>query len=245
MNTAVAVPANKGQIDIAWGERRTVAELRRTTRRVLRIDVQPTAYVVVFAPQDADIDKIRARVRRKASWIFREIDRIAGYSVTTPERQFLSGETHLLLGKQYRLSVGHDETPQVFVDGSRLSILAPRVEDSAQCGSLLKAFYARTAKNVFSERLDLMVLPFIRKGMRKPALIIRAMSKRWGSFTTAGRIVLNVDLVRASPLLIDYVICHELAHGFYPDHGKAWRDLLSTVMPDWESRKARLEALLR
>src|SRR5258708_4496952 len=106
MNTAVA--ANKGQIDIAWGERRTVAELRRNTRRGLRIDVQPTAYVVVFAPQDADIDKIWARVRRKASWIFREIDRIAGYPVTTPERQFLSGETHLLLGKQYRLSVGHD-----------------------------------------------------------------------------------------------------------------------------------------
>jgi len=27
---------------------------------------------------------------------------------------------------------------------------------------------------------------------------------------------LNVDLVRASPMMIDYVICHELAHAFYP-----------------------------
>jgi hypothetical protein len=71
------------------------------------------------------------------------------------------------------------------------------------------------------------------------------MSKRWGSYTPSGKIILNVDLVRASPLLIDYVICHELAHAFYPDHGKDWRDLVSTVMPDWESRKARLEALLR
>ena len=57
--------------------------------------------------------------------------------------------------------------------------------------------------------------------------------------------MLNIDLVRASPVLIDYVICHELAHAFHPDHGKGWRDLLSTVMPEWESRKARLEAVLR
>jgi predicted metal-dependent hydrolase len=69
--------------------------------------------------------------------------------------------------------------------------------------------------------------------------------KRWGSYTPAGRIVLNIDLVRASPTLIDYVISHELAHAFYPDHGKEWRNLLNMVMPDWENRKARLEAFLR
>jgi predicted metal-dependent hydrolase len=71
------------------------------------------------------------------------------------------------------------------------------------------------------------------------------MSKRWGSFTPGGRVVLNVDLVRASPRLIDYVICHELAHAFYPDHGKEWRSLLNTVMPDWADRKAQLESALR
>jgi predicted metal-dependent hydrolase len=32
--------------------------------------------------------------------------------------------------------------------------------------------------------------------------------------------------------MIDYVICHELAHAFNADHGKEWRDLLCTVMPD-------------
>jgi len=52
-------------------------------------------------------------------------------------------------------------------------------------------------------------------------------------------------MVRASPILIDYVICHELAHAFYPDHGKEWRNLFDMIMPDWESRKARLEAFLR
>src|SRR5580693_3692216 len=37
------------------------------------------------------------------------------------------------------------------------------------------------------------------------------------SYTRSGRIVLNVDLIRASPMLIDYVICHELTHAFHSD----------------------------
>lgn len=30
----------------------------------------------------------------------------------------------------------------------------------------------------------------------------------------------------------------------YPGHGIEWRGLLTRVMPDWESRKLRLEARL-
>ena len=81
---------------------------------------------------------------------------------------------------------------------------------------------------MFRDRLEIVVKPFLRKGLKRPPLIVRRMSKRWGSFTPNGRVVLNVDLVRASPRLIDYVICHELAHAFYPDHSKEWRTLFNT-----------------
>jgi predicted metal-dependent hydrolase len=242
---ASAVAVTRERIEVVWGERRAIADLRRTPRRVLRIDVQPSGHVVVFAPSDGNLDKIRERVKRKAGWIFRELDRIASWPARTPARQYLSGETHLLLGTQYRLAIEQADQPRVFVAGARLNILTTNIEDRACCAGLLRAFYIAIARSVFHERLDAMAPPFVRKGMQKPVLIIRAMSKRWGSFTAAGRIVLNVDLVRASPLLIDYVICHELAHAFFPDHGKGWRDLLTTIIPDWESRKARLEAVLR
>lgn len=233
------------QIEIGWGERRAIAELRRTNRRVLRIEVLPSGEVLVFAPYGETICKIQDRVKRKCCWIFREIDRISVRPSVTPERRFVSGETHLLLGKQYRLSIEQSDDPQVRIDGSRLNVLARRVDDQSHCRRLLAAFYTITARGVFTKRLDAMIPPFVRKGLRRPSLIVRQMSKRWGSYTKNGRIVLNVDLVRASPMLIDYVICHELAHAFYPDHGKEWRNLLYAVMPDWESRKVRLEEILR
>lgn len=119
------------------------------------------------------------------------------------------------------------------------------IDDQAHYRRLLIAFYTITARHVFAERLDAVIPPFIRKGLKKPSLVIRQMSKRWGSYTPKGKIVLNVDLIRASPMLIDYVICHELAHAFFPDHGKEWRNLFDTIMPDWEDRKQRLETSLR
>jgi hypothetical protein len=86
--------------------------------------------------------------------------------------------------------------------------------------------------------------PFLRLGIDYPSLVIRRMTRRWGSFTAAGNLVLNRDLIRASPRLIDYVVAHELAHGSHPDHGPEWQSLLTRVMPDWHERKALLELQL-
>jgi predicted metal-dependent hydrolase len=233
------------QIEIQWGERRAIAKLRRTHRRVFRVEVKPSGDIVVFAPAGEQLAAVESRVRRKSPWIFRELDRIECGPTVTPPRHFLSGETHLLLGKPYRLAIEPSQEPSVRIEGDRLLIFTPQLDDSAECSRLLAQFYSLTAKSAFPERLDAMAPPFVRKGIAKPSLIVRTMSMRWGSFTASGRILLNVDLVRASPALIDYVICHELAHGFFADHGKGWRDLLSTVMPDWEARKERLEACLR
>ena len=232
-------------IEICWGGRRAVAELRRTHRRIFRIEVKPCGQVMVFAPSETEVQDIRSRLVRKCRWVFRQLDRLESLPAVTPVRHFVSGETHLVLGKPYRLSIEHGHAPEVRLEGDRLYIFAPLGTDETECRQLLMDFYAVTAKSVFRQRLEAMAPPFIRKGLKLPPLTIRWMAKRWGSYTPTGRIALNVDLIRASPALIDYVICHELTHGFYGDHGKQWEKLLSTVMPDWEVRKARLEALLR
>lgn len=237
-------PASE-QIEICWGERRVIAELLRTDRRALRIDVRPTGEVAIFAPAGEEIDEIQSRARRKGAWIFAQIDTISQRPKVTPKRRFISGETHLLLGRQYRLSIEQSDDPHVRIEGGRLVICARAADDQPHCRRLLQTFYKLRAREVFRQRFEIVVEPFVRKGLKRPSLVIRPMSKRWGSFTPGGRVVLNVDLVRASPRLIDYVICHELAHAFYPDHGEGWRALLETMMPDWEERKERLEAALR
>jgi predicted metal-dependent hydrolase len=232
-------------ITLHWGSRSVAARLRLSERRVLKIEIDPEGVVTVHAPDGVDVDEITRRATQKGSWIFHELDVIAARPANTPQRRYVSGETHLFLGRQYRLQIEKADDAHVRCEGGRMIVTARDPDDQAHCGRLIKVFYALNARSVFRERLLIQAAPFERKGLKRPRLIVRDLSKRWGSFTPNGRVVLNVDLIRAAPDLIDYVISHELAHGLHPDHGPDWRNLLTMVMPDWEARKTRLEAALR
>jgi len=70
------------------------------------------------------------------------------------------------------------------------------------------------------------------------------MAKRWGSCTKAGKIILNVELIKAPKGSIEYVIIHELCHLVQHNHTKAFFDLQNIMMPDWKKWKERLEYCL-
>jgi len=245
MSKLAKLSNSREQIAITWGSRKIVAILCRTDRRVLKIKIEPGGQVTVLAPAGASHEAIALRCRRKGQWLFGELDRILAEPAFTPGRCYLSGETHFFMGRPYRLAVERAAEPFVRIDGSRLIIGVREPGDVTHCRRALTAFYALEARSLFPSRLNAMFSPFERRGLKRPYLTIRRMTKRWGSYTSNGNITLNVDLVRAGPNLIDYVICHELAHAFHSDHSEEWRNLLSSVMPDWEDRKLQLEAMLR
>jgi len=96
---------DREQITVGWGRRHIIADPHRTSRRVLRIEVRPSGQVVVFAPSSECLAAIQDRVKKKCAWVFREFDRTGTRPSATPDRHFVSRETHLLLGKQYRLAI--------------------------------------------------------------------------------------------------------------------------------------------
>lgn len=207
---------------------------------MLRIAVSPLGRVEVSAPNDVSDADIIARVRRRASWIARQLSRFDRWRPRTPPRQYESGETHLFLGRPYRLLILQGPM-DVALDGSRLVMTLPSDGTRALRQSVLRNWYRRQARRVFPERLDAVLPPFARRGVMRPRLLIREMTRRWGSYTTQGSLVLNLELVRASPSLVGYVIAHELAHALHPHHGPEWNDLLTRILPDWRTRKDQLE----
>ncbi len=74
-----------------------------------------------------------------------------------------------------------------------------------------------------------------------PELSLRKMQKRWGSFLTKKKVLLNPELIKASKECIDYVIIHELCHMKHQDHSAAYYRFLSSKYPNWKGIKDQLE----
>ncbi|MGC1304446.1 MAG: SprT family zinc-dependent metalloprotease [Caulobacteraceae bacterium] len=227
-----------------WGGAAIPFSVLRSDRRTLRIAVTPEGEVVVSAPQEAHDEDIVSRVRRRGAWIVRQQARFDRWRPRTPPRQYESGETHLLLGRRYRLLKQIGPAIGVRLDGDRIILTLPQDKGLIFRRTVIRHWYQLHAHRFFPDRLTAVLPPFARQGVERPRLVIREMTHRWGSFTAKGVLVLNLELVRASPSLIDYVIAHELAHALHPDHGTEWEDLLTRVLPDWRARKEELERQL-
>ena len=75
------------------------------------------------------------------------------------------------------------------------------------------------------------------------AIRIHPMKTRWGSCNVKkGTLNFNLYLIDQPLECIEYVVMHEFAHFIQPDHSPAYHALMTTLMPDWKARKAKLNA---
>jgi predicted metal-dependent hydrolase len=215
--------------------------LRLTNRRTLAITVQPDLSVVVTAPRKAALENVLARVRKRAVWITQQQRYFSEFLPQTPPRQYVSGETHRYLGRQYRLKVVEGAVAEVKMRGRFIWVHTPRKADTARVRKLVEGWYLAHAKQRLMRSFAESVARLGTRLSSAPRIQVRRMRKRWGSWTRRGGVWLNPELMKAPASCIDYVVTHELCHAVHGNHGKKFYELLRRVMPDWETRKTRLE----
>lgn len=232
-------------LQLRYGDGNIEFQLERRERKTMSISVRPDLEIEVVAPFDAPIDRIFEKVRKRAPWIRRQLHFFNQFQPRTPERQFIPGETHLYLGRQYKLKVVPHIQQQVKLYRGRIVVQSLRPKQSGLTQALVEDWYRERAHIKFRERVAVCQQRFSKPERFEPAgLVIRQLEQRWGSMTPSGRLVLNRSLIRSSVDAIDYVITHELCHIPHDHHGAEFYRLLNRVMPDWERRKSKLERQL-
>lgn len=229
---------------VQFGSKEITFAVSHVDRRTMEIAVHPSGNVAVKAPLDSEPELVRAKVLKRAKWILKQQLYFDQFHPRTPQRQYLGGETHLYLGRQYRLKIVQSEETGVKLYRGRLEVRCGEEGAPQRVAKLLKNWYREKAREVFREEFLNLVCGFNIKEPQIPHLQIRVMKTRWGSLSENGTLTLNADLIRAPKECIEYVIMHELCHLQFHDHSTDFYKLLNRKMPDWEKRKAKLEAAL-
>ncbi len=73
-----------------------------------------------------------------------------------------------------------------------------------------------------------------RIGVSPRRVQVQRMSSKWASCSTSGRICLSADLLGQPRRFREVVIVHELLHLEVANHGKLFKGLITSFLPDWE-----------
>jgi predicted metal-dependent hydrolase len=229
---------------VTYGQERICFNVLYGVRKTLAIEVFPDRSVVIKAPVGTALEEIRRRVSKRARWVLRQQHYFEQFEPRTPERQFVGGETHLYLGRQFRLKISAGSHDSVKLSRGYFLVEVKDSVESDKIKLLLERWYAEKAKGTFIDSFARCWPHFAKLDLKKPRLQIRRMKKRWGSLSLGGLLTLNPALIRAPKECIDYVITHELCHLLSHDHSSGFYHSLEKVMPDWEKRKHKLELAL-
>jgi predicted metal-dependent hydrolase len=233
---------------IQFGSRKIDFRLEYSDRKSLGITVTPEMDVLVKAPIDTSIEKVKEKIRKKAPWIIKQQSYFLSFQPKTPQRKYISGETHLYLGRQYRLKVISDQL-KVKNEGLKLKgqFLEVYTCDQSKVKLMVDNWYLEKAVEKIKPLAQQLFDNFLVRNNLSLTTFnfsLRNMPTRWGSCTPKGKIILNPELIKAPKGCIEYVIIHELCHLVHHDHTQKFLDLQTKEMKDWAKWKMKLEKLL-
>lgn len=226
---------------IQYGATLIEYDIEFVDRKTLGIKVLPDGTVSLKAPIDATLDDIRNKVHHRAAWILRQKRYFESFGTPTTERQYISGESHLYLGRQYMLKIKQGRSNVVHYQNNILEVVC---QNKKEAGRVLQLWYLERAQIKFPEYAKPIIDQFAVYGVRPNHISIRNMEKRWGYCTKDGNIYLNPRLICAPRCCIEYVITHEMCHLIHRNHTKEFYALLSKEMPHWEKWKNKLERMM-
>jgi predicted metal-dependent hydrolase len=166
-------------------------------RKTVALTVQPSLNIILKCPFIYDADKIDRFLKRKWLWLEKQVKYFKKHKKKTAQKEYVSGESFLYLGRQYKLFIKVAKKLQIKLEKGKITVFTTKsLQDRETNKNLLGKWFEQRTKSVFSARLKEIMKKFNYDFT--PDLVIRKMQKRWGSYLSNKKIILNPLLIRAS-----------------------------------------------
>lgn len=201
--------------------------------RKAKLTIEPDGSLRLRAAEDVATDELRQFLASKRDWIYRKLAEKEVLQHEPVTKELIDGEGFLYLGRSHRLKI-NDTGGTVRLERGRL-VLPRQLADVGEAS--LIAWYRRCGETWLRPRVRSWAE---RLRVAPGAVEVADLGHKWGSATAGRRVRIHWATLQLSPLLVDYVLAHELAHLREAHHGPAFWQLVARVMPDYEGRKQEL-----
>jgi predicted metal-dependent hydrolase len=212
-------------------------QLRRKNIKTLRLSVHsPNGEVRISVPNGVSDDFIVGFVESRMEWIRLQRENLSKTKIDRP-KEYLAGENHYFLGREYPLQVRTTSGRQmVKMEDDNLVLLVRKGHTRDKREKLLNEWYR--------DQLKALIPEYIEKWEKimevdVQAFGVKSMKTRWGTCNIRDRrIWINLKLATRDESLLEYIIVHEMTHLLERLHNDRFKRLMTSFIPNWrELRK--------
>jgi len=195
--------------------------------------------LVVHAPKRIFAFQLNQILQEKSGWIINKLQARAANQVDAIH--WINGENLLYLGQDIQLSIVQNVSNKALTfDANMLTLATPTPDNQTLIQRKVIQWYQKQASLDFSRRLAILAA---KLGVATPSLTLSNAKSRWGSCNSRGEVRLNWRLLQAPPHIINYVICHELAHLKQMNHSAKFWAVVESLFPNYKMAEKELKAL--
>jgi predicted metal-dependent hydrolase len=192
--------------------------IRSTKRRSVGIQIMPDASITVSIPYLFPKMLVGKILKEKEDWIRQK------QQLMTANRSHNEKNEYWYLGKTYQLALGENMKELVEVSDK----IYVGSSNTKYAKTYLISWYKQQARKVIIPRVQ----HYARiSGATYRSISIQTAETRWGSCSSEKSLNFNWKLVMAPLEVIDYVVCHELAHLTELNHSAAFWETVRKMYP--------------
>ena len=223
------------------GKRIDYKLVRRRGRRGVGLKVDGTG-MTVAASLTTPISTIEDMIGKNGHWVLKKLGEWSHRKITP--QCWETGTTIFYLGEPLTLMID--------AGASKAKVEQAQMHLFVQVKAALhdSAAIAEQAERAVVDWLKKQALPHLAQraffysrlhNLTPPRVFLSSANNRWGSCNSRREIRFSWRLMKARPALVDYVVCHELAHLRQMNHSAAFWQEVERMCPDYIALKNELD----
>jgi predicted metal-dependent hydrolase len=204
--------------------------IKYSARKTISIIVERDRSVVVRAPLNTSEELIAKEINKRKRLLQQKIEHNQKYPFPKQSKEFVSGETLLYLGKNYKLYVTDTAKEGIVFDNKFFMDKT----NQKQANKLFREWYIKSATKIIVPRAKAIAKQL---GVAYQNINIMDLKYRWGSCTPKDNIHFNWRIIKAPITVIEYIIVHELTHLLEANHTPEFWNRVAVMQPNFEKAK--------